>query len=66
MMVSWIAARARALLREDDGQSLAEYGLIGAIVAIGAIGILSAIGTDFSTFLNDVAQRIVDTVNRVL
>ena len=61
----WIT-QGVAFLRDEEGQSLAEYGLVAAILAIGAIGILSAIGTDFNTFLTGVAQRIVDTINSVL
>ena len=49
-----------------DGLSWILLVLGGLLVAIGAIGILSAIGTDFNTFLSAVAQRIVDTVNSIL
>lgn len=65
MAANWIA-QAVKLLHQEDGQSLAEYGLVASIIAIGAIGILSAIGTNFNTFFSDVAQIIVDTVNAIL
>lgn len=65
-MVSIGSKLGRAFLRGEDGQALAEYGLIASIIAIGAIGILSAIGTDFNTFFSDVADILVATVNSVL
>ena len=53
------AKLARALLvwtREAEGQALAEYGLILALVAIAAVGSLALIGgaviTPFTTFVD--------------
>jgi Flp pilus assembly pilin Flp len=37
------------IIRNDEGQDLAEYGIALAIIAIGAILIAFAIGTDVQT-----------------
>jgi pilus assembly protein Flp/PilA len=37
-------AAARRLLRQEDGQDLVEYGLLMALIAIVAMGAVSALG----------------------
>jgi Flp pilus assembly pilin Flp len=51
-----------ALLPEwDDGQSLAEYALILALIALLALGALTTMGTSIATILRTIAQRLVGT-----
>lgn len=40
-----------AALSREDGQGLAEYGMIIALVAVAAIAGVTAFGTDISSFL---------------
>ena len=44
--------------REEEGQSLAEYGLILALIAVVAIGALTALGSGVSDTLQGVASKL--------
>ncbi len=44
--------------RDDDGQGLAEYALILALIAIVAIVALLFLGTNISTILSRVGQSV--------
>lgn len=37
-------------LRLDEGQDLLEYGLLGALIAIAAVGIVGVLGNHLNTF----------------
>jgi pilus assembly protein Flp/PilA len=45
-------------LREDDGQGMVEYGIILGLVSVGAILVLTTMGTDISA--------VFDTINTQL
>ena len=47
-----------ALRRDEDGQGLAEYALILALIAIVAIIALIFLGTQVSTILSDVGNSV--------
>jgi len=47
-----------ALLRDDSGQDLAEYGLLVALVAIIAVAGVTVFGNDINTFFNNIATLI--------
>jgi len=47
------------LLRDQTGGPLAEYGLILALIAIGAMSALVAIGTSANTALNTTQTNLV-------
>lgn len=49
----WLASR-----KKDKGQSLAEYGLILALVAVFCIAALQVLGTSVSDMLNKLANTI--------
>ena len=51
----------RALLRGDDGQDLAEYGIALAVIALGVALIAGSIGTDVETLWSN-AQPVLQTV----
>ena len=54
------------LVRKDEGQDLAEYGIALAVIAIGAALIAVAIGTDVQTLWSnaqDVIQSAVTAEN---
>lgn len=50
----WETAKARVL--SEEGQDLAEYGLIIALVAIVAIGALAVLGQDIANRLRQLAS----------
>jgi Flp pilus assembly pilin Flp len=46
------------LLRRQDGQTLAEYGILAAVVAVVVIVAAIAFGTSVSTLFSSNAQRV--------
>jgi Flp pilus assembly pilin Flp len=53
-MLRLIVARNRL----EDGQALAEYGLVLAVVTIGAIVFVTALGVIIATTLGDIAIQM--------
>ena len=51
------------LVRKDEGQDLAEYGIALAVIAIGAALIAVAIGTDVETLWSNAQQIISSAVS---
>jgi pilus assembly protein Flp/PilA len=51
-------SQLRALFQQEDGQGLAEYALILALIAIIAIVALIFLGTQISTILSSIAQAL--------
>ncbi|MGI6037029.1 MAG: Flp family type IVb pilin [Limnochordia bacterium] len=48
------------LLKEEEGQGMVEYGLILALIAVGAIAILRGMGTSLQGILNSVSSGLAD------
>ena len=46
------------LARQDDGQGLAEYGLILLIVSVVAVAVLELIGVDVRDFITTAADAV--------
>ena len=46
------------LYRDEEGQDLAEYGLLVALIAIAVIGGVTAFGGDLTTFFTGLAGRL--------
>lgn len=46
------------LMKEEDGQGMAEYGLILALVAIVVIGALTLLGGNLNGILSNVANTL--------
>lgn len=46
------------LLMEEDGQAMAEYGLIIALIAVVVITAVALIGTNLDTVFNTIANRL--------
>jgi len=55
-LYTWVQARKQP--REEEGQSLAEYGLILALIAVVAIAALTTLGDGIAQTLNDVASQL--------
>ena len=47
------------LLRNEDGATAIEYGLIAALIAVAAIGALQGIGTKLNSTFNNVSGTLV-------
>jgi Flp pilus assembly pilin Flp len=53
-----VLVAVRRLVRHEDGQDLLEYGLLMVLIAILAIGAVTALGqTVTSVFWNNIAQN---------
>ena len=46
------------LLKNDEGATAIEYGLIAALVAVAAVAAMTSVGTSLSTTFNDVATKL--------
>jgi pilus assembly protein Flp/PilA len=47
-----------ALLKNDDGATAIEYGLIAALIAVAAIAAFQLVGTNLSGIFNSVATQL--------
>ena len=46
------------LLRNDEGATAIEYGLIAALIAVAAIGAMQGIGTKLNSTFNNVSNQL--------
>jgi pilus assembly protein Flp/PilA len=46
------------LIRNEQGATAIEYGLIAALIAVAAIGAMTSIGTELSATFSDVAVKL--------
>ena len=53
-----IAMMTRLKLEREEGQAMVEYALILSMVSVGAIGILSALGTSVSNIFNSINNKL--------
>ena len=51
-------AKFLKLIRNEDGATAIEYGLIAALIAVAAIGAMTSIGTNLSATFDDVATEL--------
>jgi pilus assembly protein Flp/PilA len=56
--MSKVFAVAKKFVREEDGASMVEYGLLVALIAAVAITAVTLVGTNLSTKLNSVAGSL--------
>ncbi len=56
--VSTMLAKMIAFVRDEDGATAIEYGLIAALVSVAAIGALTAMGNSLSTMFNMVSSAL--------
>ncbi len=50
-------------VRDEDGATAIEYGLIAALVSVAAIGALTAMGDSLSTMFNTVSTALSTAVS---
>lgn len=60
-MTSFNALLTR-LIQEDSGQDLIEYALVAALIGLGAIISMKALGTVISTAFSDVGAQLTSAV----
>ena len=51
-------ATIKQLLRNEDGATAIEYGLIAALIAVAAITAMTLVGTNLSSTFNTVATKL--------
>jgi len=51
-------ALIQRLLRDDNGATAIEYGLIAALIAVAAVTVLGTVGTNLSSTFNTVATQL--------
>ena len=51
-------AKVIQFVRDEDGATAIEYGLIAALVSVAAIGALTAMGTSLSNLFNTVESTL--------
>ena len=54
-----LITRLRKLLRNDSGQDLLEYALLVALIALVAVGAITATGTSVSNIFDAIAGELV-------
>ena len=54
--------RLRALLRDDEGQDLTEYGLLACLIAVAAIAAIGGLGIEFSTLWDGIVAGLKDVL----
>jgi pilus assembly protein Flp/PilA len=50
--------RIRELLRDNDGATMVEYGLLVALIALACIGVVTTLGLDISSLFGKVDQAV--------
>jgi pilus assembly protein Flp/PilA len=53
-----IINRVRALMKKDDGQDLLEYALLVALIALVAVGAVTAAGTSVNNIFQAIAGSL--------
>jgi len=51
-------ATLKRLLKNEDGVTAIEYGLIAALIAVAAVTVMGTVGTNLSTTFNTVAKAL--------
>jgi pilus assembly protein Flp/PilA len=49
----------RKLIRNEDGATAIEYGLIAALIAVAAIAAMQGIGTKLNSTFNNVSSQLI-------
>ena len=62
-LISSAIVKLRALLKNDEGQDLVEYGLVVALVAFGAVAAMQALGTEISTVFSDITSTLQSSIS---
>jgi Flp pilus assembly pilin Flp len=58
MTLSWLRRRAWAYWRNEQGQTMAEYGVILAVITVGIVAAVTALSGGVQTALNNVVTLL--------
>jgi pilus assembly protein Flp/PilA len=58
IVMQTILTQAKRFLRDEDGVTAIEYGLIAALIAIVIIGSVKTLGTNLNSVFSDVAASV--------
>jgi pilus assembly protein Flp/PilA len=58
LAMEWMLGKFAVKMKEEEGQALAEYGLILALIAVFCIIALTLLGGNISTMLTNLANEI--------
>lgn len=58
MFISSLLDYARKVLRKEDGQTMAEYGVVLAVITVAAIAAFQLLGGSISTAINSVTSYL--------
>ncbi len=56
-MLVWLE-NVKAVIRNEKGQGMVEYGLILALIAVVVIGVMTTMGTNLQAMFQTVANKI--------
>jgi pilus assembly protein Flp/PilA len=48
----------KSMIRDEEGATMVEYGLLVALIALVALGAVTTLGTHLSTLFNNVANTL--------
>jgi pilus assembly protein Flp/PilA len=48
----------KSMIRDEDGATMVEYGLLVALIALVALGAITTLGVNLSTLFNNVATTV--------
>jgi pilus assembly protein Flp/PilA len=51
-------ATLRTLLKNESGATAIEYGLIAALIAVAAVGVMTTVGSNLSSTFNTVSTKL--------
>ena len=54
----YVITAARAFLRDDSGQDLLEYGLLGSLIAVVALAAVADVGSQFSGLWTNIIDQL--------
>lgn len=54
--------RLKRFLKDEDGVTAIEYGLIAALIAVAIIAAITAVGSNLSTIFNYIAGKLTEKV----
>jgi len=58
MWYRWLVDSFKRKIQDEDGQSLVEYGLLLALIAVVCILIITTLGTQIRTVFTDISNKL--------
>ena len=58
MLKLFVSLQNRVALREEEGQTMAEYGVVLAVITLGIVGVLTLLSDGIESAITDVVSRL--------